>query len=231
LSPSISAIVRTRLAHTDIDAAPIAGPCFILGSAPGAAGLPGSGGPWTLITVNASQVIAEAWGVSTPDITVMSDQMLGTSPANLAAKEALQGRGCGTLVLITRKYTLDDSIQRLRDIGYGWKRLAPIDHWQRSKIVWRVTGEYLAAGSGGEKVSTGFFAIFLARHLGGAPIVADGFSLSKHGHGYNQFAHHREHIETDTSALAAMHRLSGIYACGPDFAEESGLPAYGSAGR
>lgn len=236
----ISAIARTHLARLDFDITRPRKPCFVLGSAPGSVGPPGGADQWTVICVNASQVIAESWGVSVPDITVMSEGVLGNKPENIAARQALEGRACRTLVLVKRRrsplksvtswltsrFTAADLAQHLAAIGYGWERLVVMSHWQRSRLAWEATGAYLAAGYKEEKISTGFFAMFLAHHLDGAPIVIDGFSLSQHGHGYDDRGYRRQHIDMDRKALAALRKLSHLYTANPAIAAEAGIPLY-----
>jgi len=223
-------IFRTNIANTEINIPPIHGPCLVLGSAPCPEMPAGFDRTWVFMTVNASQSSVRSRDAQ-PDLTVMSDCMLADSPANMAAKDAIRNNKTGRLILIERGITIADAKKTLQALNYSCDELMVMDHWQRSRVTHRVLGEYVAAGCGGQKISTGVFAALLAYFLGADPVVLSGFSFSMDGHAYNTFRHKRNHIIVDQAALS-LARKKGLpfYAAENRFSLESGLPEWKGRG-
>ena len=201
------------------------GPCFVLGSAPNPAIPEGFGERWQFWTVNASQAGVDSQPLGDPDVTVMSAQMLGDRPANVAGKTALKGRRTGRLIVIERGFNADQIVEILRNIGYSIGQLHFISHFQRAVLVRKLLKADLAYGSGEQKVSTGVFAILLALRQGLSPVVIGGLSLSRGGHSYNQLSHKREHVDVDARALALLRRFP-VFTTDKQLAKDSGIPLW-----
>lgn len=201
------------------------GPCFVLGSAPNPLVPEGFGEQWQFWTVNASQAGVDALSLGDPDVTVMSAQMLGDRPANVAGKAALKGRRTGQLIVIERGFDAAQIVGILRDIGYAIGKLYFISHFQRAVLVRKLLKADLAYGSGEQKVSTGVFAILLALRQGLSPVVVGGLSLSSGGHSYNQLSHKREHVDVDARALALIRQFP-VFTTNEQFSRDSGVPLW-----
>lgn len=209
----------------------VSGPCLVLGSAPEPRLPDGFDESWTLVTVNASQAGLKQLGCDrVPDLTVMSGQMLGRKPANLAGQEAIRGQRTRHLILIERgALDRDESVAVLARHRFSYDQITTITSDERSKIVLEVLKKPLALGDGNEKVSTGMFAALLACYLGARPIVLAGFSLEQAGHSYDDRGLHREHVEYDHVALSYIgHRGLPFFAVDERFAKQSGRPQWGS---
>lgn len=202
------------------------GPCFILGSAPRAVPPGNEFCSWTYLTVNASQLGGECTG-RTPDITLMSGQMLGVSPVNVEAKRAISGKKTGNLWLIERGVLLSDAIDILENLKYKYENIVSISHFHRACIVYDVLGEDLGSGPGEEKLSTGIFASLLALNQGAKKVVLSGFSLTEAGHSYNDAGHKRCHVDVDRVVLSLIVKKKlPIYSLTQCFSDESGLPLW-----
>jgi hypothetical protein len=219
-------VFRTNIASTKIKIQPIHGPCLLLGSAPNPSVPVGFDKGWVLITVNASQTSVKSWNVQ-PNLTVTSDYMLGDTPANIAAKEAIRNNKTGRLILIERKRSVAETKKILQILNYQYDELIAIDHWERSRIAHRILGKYVATGSGEEIISTGVFAALMAYFLGADPVVLSGFSFSINGHAYNTYKHKRSHVSVDRAALSlAREKRLPFYTANNKFSLESGLPEW-----
>jgi len=231
--PSLLDRLRARLTvcYPVLDATN--GPCLVLGSAPDPVRPVGYGAHWTFVSVNAAQSGAAKVGVKRiPDLTVMSGQLLGKKPENLAGQDALRDASTTQLLLIERGVRAREARPALRELNYRYGALRTMDHWQRAGLTYRLLGEHLATGSGEEKISTGVFAVLVAASLGYGPIVMCGFSLSSDGHSYNPLGHRRQHREVDTRALRMLaQRQHAVFSSDPAFAASSGLPLWDGSHR
>ena len=141
----------------------IHGNCIVLGSAPTTPFLPeGFNEKWSMITVNASSVIARRLGIVKPDYTVMSGRMLHDKPANREAQAAIKDGCTKRLILIERGDVYSEKAEEiLNEINFAFDEYYPITHRQRAKITHTVTGKNLAFHGGNRKISTGLFAVCL----------------------------------------------------------------------
>lgn len=202
-----------------------AGPCFLLGSAPDPVVPEGFDQSWQFWTVNAAQAGVDGLQLGDPDVTVMSAQMLGDRPANLAGKAALKGRRSGQLFVIERGFRADQIVNILHEIDYSIGQLHFISHFQRAVLVRKLLKADLAYGNGEQKISTGVFAILLALRQGLGPVVVGGLSLSSAGHSYNQLSHKREHVDIDARALALIRKFP-VFTTNEQFSKDSGIPLW-----
>src|SRR5690606_37269369 len=124
--------LRTQFARPNRNLPRIKSRCFVLGLAPDAVAPDSFDETWSLVTVNASQAALNQIGCNRiPDITVMSGQMLGAKPANVAAQEAIRGLSTRHLVVIERSMSKAEVERRLAELGYSYWAVTHIDHWQR----------------------------------------------------------------------------------------------------
>ena len=196
------------------------GPVLVLGSAPGAIP-PADLERRRLLTVNASQVIAEGWGRPRPDLTLFGTTVLGLRPSNRAAQQVLGRRGTGCLVRMTDGSTTlihDFNLWRMR---YMADRVVPLDIAARRDLLAGVVGEAVADRL---KPSNGVYLTALAIALGATDIVMAGFSLTAAGHAYNDANHPRNHVDADREVLLALVALGvSVATTSGAFADASGL--------
>jgi hypothetical protein len=141
--PSLFDRLRARLAviHPVLDATN--GPCLVLGSAPDPILPVGYGAHWTFVSVNAAQAGAARAGIDRiPDLTVMSGQMLGKKPENLAGQKALRDARTTQLLLVERGVSAREARPALRALNYQYGALRTMDHWQRAGLTYRLLGEH-----------------------------------------------------------------------------------------
>ena len=198
------------------------GPVLVLGSAPGAIPPPDLENR-RLLTVNASQVIAEGWGRQRPDMTLFGTTVLGLRPANRAAQQVLKRRGTGCLVRMTDGSTTLIHDFNLWRMQYMADRVVPLDIAARRGLLANLVGDAIAQRY---KPSNGVYLAALALALGATDIVMVGFSLTSAGHAYNSANHPRNHVDADREVLLALVAAGvPITTTSREFAETSGLRA------
>lgn len=220
--------LRTRRALPDLGFS-LSGPALVLGAGPGARKPHGYGADWTLVTANAAQVSAEALGLPEPDIAVMHRGVfVGIDPADDYKRELLSGRGARHLVVPIWPGPVERLAQGSARFSYRYETLDALDKWRLAHLVWRLCGVYVATSRGWQRrISTGIFAIFLARYLGAGPLVLSGFSLSASGHFYDSRGSFRHHVDEDARLIRlALDAGVPLFATEPDFASESGVPLW-----
>lgn len=196
------------------------GPVLVLGSAPGAIP-PADLERRRLLTVNASQVIAEGWGRQRPEMTLFGTTVLGLRPANRAAQQVLKRRGTGCLVRMTDGSTTVIHDFNLWRMQYIADRVVPLDIAARRGLLANLVGDAIAQRY---KPSNGVYLAALALALGATDIVMAGFSLTSAGHAYNSANHPRNHVDADREVLLALVAAGlSITTTSQDFAADSGL--------
>jgi hypothetical protein len=199
----------------------VEGPAFVLGSAPDPVPLRDTSGKWTLATVNGSQTIAAAWGLQ-PEITLFGFSFVHTTAANAETRKVLSGKGTRQLLCIGARKHYFHYRRLTREMGYTYDRLTMISTEDRTGITEQVTG---VGGEETGKASNGIFLALLCLHLGASQVVMGGFSLTQHGHAYNDKGLPREHIDADRTVLARSLKAGlRIATNDPRFSAESGLP-------
>jgi len=210
----------------------INGNCFVLGSAPGSPLLPdGFNEDWSVITVNASSVIAMQLGIMKPDYTVMSGRMLHEKPANREAKSVIKD-GCTKRLILIERGAVDrgQAQEILNEINFNFDEYYPITHMQRAKITYKTTGRNLSFYAGKRKISTGLFAVVLAFHLSAKKVILSGFSLSQDGHYYSNTNLARAHRDMDRYLLNRLiDKGFPVYAADKKAQAEMNLPLWKDA--
>jgi hypothetical protein len=199
----------------------IEGPAFVLGSAPNPVPPRDRSRKWTLATVNGSQVVAAAWGLE-PEITLFGLSFVHTTPANAETRKVLSGKRTRQLLCIGARKHYFHYRRVTRQLGYGYDRLTTITPKDRADITRSVIG---VSNDETGRASNGIFLAILCLHLGASEVVMGGFSLTQHGHAYNDKGHFREHIDADRAVLARAAKAGlRIATNDPRFSAESGLP-------
>ena len=206
----------------------VTGPALVMGAAPNFRLPQGHDADWGLVTVNASQLLAETFGLPVPDIAVLRRGILvGQDEQDFYKRDLLKGRQAKHLIIPIWPDVEDKLIAGCRTFDYRYGTLQALTRWQLANIVWRLSGKYHVSRGWHRKISTGAFAIMLARFAGFAPVVVSGFSLSQAGHGYDTRNAFRYHADEDADLLRrVVKRGEPIYAEDRDFAAESGLPLW-----
>ncbi|CDX32307.1 Membrane-anchored protein [Mesorhizobium sp. SOD10] len=206
----------------------VMGPALVMGSAPNFRLPKGYDADWALVTVNASQLLAETFGLRVPDLAVIRRGILVDSgDQDFYKRDLLKGRQAKHLIIPVWTDVEDKLKAGCRTFNYRYDTLQALTKWQLANIVWRLSGKYHVSRGWYRKISTGVFAIMLARFAGFAPVVVSGFSLSQAGHGYDTRNAFRYHADEDADLLRrVVRRGEPIYAEDRDFAAESGLPLW-----
>jgi hypothetical protein len=206
----------------------VTGPALVMGSAPNFRLPQGHDANWVLVTVNASQLLAERFGLPVPDIAVIRRGILvDASEQDFYKRDLLKGRQAKHLIIPVWPDHEDKLKAGCRSFDYRYDTLQALTKWQLATIVRTLSGKYPVGRGWHRKISTGAFAIVLARFAGFSPIVVSGFSLSQGGHGYDSRNAFRYHADEDADLLRRMARRGEpIYAEDSAFAAESGLPLW-----
>lgn len=218
-----------NLANVRLAVPRIAGPAFVLGSAPEPQ-LPRAYSPaWSLVTVNASQVVGEKMGLPPPALTLIRPGILvGNLDSDRYKRQLLAGKRTRVLVVPSHRQR-GASLERGCDtFDYRFDSLVVLNDWQIAKIENRMCAIYLSALGGWENsCSTGVQAIMMACFLGANPVVVSGVSLSAAGHAYDDRNAPRYHVSGDARVLeAARARALPIFTTDQSFASETGLPVW-----
>ena len=199
------------------------GPVFVLGSAPDPVPLRDRSRKWTLATVNGSQTVAAAWGLR-PELTLFGLSFVHTTPANAEARKVLSGKGTHQLLCIGARKHYFHYKRLTRELGYTYDRLTIMTPKDRADITRRLIG---VSDDETGRASNGIFLALLCLYLGAPQVVMGGFSLTQHGHAYNDKGLRREHIDADRAVLAlALKAGLRIATNDPRFSAESGLPLF-----
>ncbi len=203
-------------------------PTLVFGSAPRSTLPPGWRIDDPLVTINASQVPAEALGLPEPTLTVLSADTLGELESNREAQRVLAGRRTRNLLVVAHPAEWAERGPGLKAMGYSAARLYRVTPRFRSRVVRAATGDDAGRGDAEHvKVSNGVYAICQALALGAPEVVVAGFSLTSGGHAYNALEHKRLHVGPDGRAFAALaERAPNVYAASELLAAELGLPAW-----
>ncbi|QKD00330.1 hypothetical protein [Mesorhizobium loti] len=227
---SLRRIIKTFSASLDLGLPAITGDVLVVGSAPGSRPPSGALDGFTLMTVNASQVLAESWGFGVPDFTIIRPQIVNDRHESIKAREVLADRS--TKIAIVAGWKEDRSAFEtiLREMGYGWQALALVTEWQKHRVMFQTARVPSAFEIGKLNISNGVLGAGLSLFLGASRVVMAGVSLSKDGHAYDEHITKRLHIDDDRRVLNALSKRTGkVFAAEPALAGECGIPLWPSA--
>lgn len=213
--------ILEKLAPTPGDLPRIEGPVFLLGSAPNPTPIKGPREHWTLVTVNGSQCIAAPWGMQ-PTMTLFGLSFVQTTRANREARKVLIGRSTKQLLCVGAPHHYFHYKFVTWKLRYKYEHMTILTPPEREKITIAMIG---AGKEVTGKASNGVFLALLCLYLGASKVVMSGFSLTTHGHAYNQRGLPRKHIDADAAVLSAALKAGlQIFTNDQGFAGESGLP-------
>lgn len=225
---SLRRIIKTFSASLDLGLPAITGDALVVGSAPGSRPPSGALDGFTLMTVNASQVLTESWGFGVPDFTIMRPQIGDDRPEDIKAREVLADRSTKTAIVVDWRESRSAFEAILREMGYGWQALTLLTEWQRQRVMFQTAHATSALEVGKLNISNGILGAGLSLFLGAARVVIAGVSFSKGGHAYDD-AHitRRLHIDDDRRILNALSKRTGkVFAAEPALAGECGIPLW-----
>jgi hypothetical protein len=206
------------------------GPTLVVGSAPEPHRPVGLNHDWSVVTVNASQITSDDFGLKKPDLTVFRDDICGSGTHQNAVWAALRGKQ--TTHVIANMGSSDDAgiAAFMATQNYRAEHVTELNRHVRGAIIADVSGRYYVKVTAG--VSNGIFATLLALKLGASPVVMSGFSFTPGWYFAPGIPGARGHIPADkVICRAIVERGLPVFAADPAFAENSGLPLWtGSAG-
>ncbi|MDB5587589.1 MAG: hypothetical protein JWP26_2559 [Devosia sp.] len=209
----------------------ITGPAVVVGSAPNPHPPKGLNDNWFVISVNASQVTAEQFGLPRPDLSILRDNIFFRGnvfvPTEIhdALWAALRGRQTAHAVAIMGSSEDKGATAQLAIHDYRADSVTELDRHVRGAVIMEMTGLSHVGLSAG--ISNGIFAALLAVKLGANPVVMSGFSFTPGWHFAKDVAVPRGHVQPDRAVLKAMvDRGYPVFASDPDFAKNSGLPLW-----
>ncbi|WP_375452026.1 hypothetical protein [uncultured Devosia sp.] len=209
----------------------ITGPAIVVGSAPNPHPPKGLDDTWFVISVNASQVTAEQFGLPRPNLTILRDNIFFRGNVSVPTEihdalwAALRGRQTAHAVAIMGSSEDKGATAQLAIHDYRADRVTELDRHVRGAIIVEMSGLSLVGLSAG--ISNGIFAALLALKQGANPVVMSGFSFAPGWHFAKDVAVPRGHVLPDRAVCKAIvERKLPVFAADPDFARASGLPLW-----
>jgi hypothetical protein len=201
------------------------GPTLVVGSAPNPTRPAGLDDSWFRISVNASQLVSDDFGLPPPNLTVFRDGIGVMGLHSEKVWKSLKGRS-GEHVLAIMGSNEDHGLVQpmMREHDYEAGGVTELSRHVRGAVVLEMTGRDLVSLSSHMGVSNGLFAALLAVKLGGNPVVMSGFSFQGGWYFAPEFASKREHVSGDSIACQAIvERNLPVYTSDPKFSEDSGI--------
>jgi hypothetical protein len=211
---------------------PFTGPVVVVGSAPVSHQPAGFDETYRIISVNASQVVIDAWGIPAPDVTLMGyNEIIGTATSAAEARRVLGGRRTGALYVLAWRHGLDRLKTGLKAFDYDCRDLHTVDRYERIALMHKVGGILNLELNAETKCSNGLIAVLFALHNGAKAVIITGINPHSAGHAYNGINLVRKHVQMDSEMLKRLVGLGcPIYTADPEVSENVGLPIWkGSA--
>lgn len=207
---------------------PFAGPVVVVGSAPQSHKPIGLDETYRIISVNASQLALQAWGVDAPDITLMGyNEIEGTNTSAVDVRRVLAGKRTGSLYVLAWRHGRERLEAGLKAIGYSSDESHIVDRYQRIALLHKVSGRLNLELDAETKCSNGVVAVIFALYNGATAVIISGINPHSAGHVYNGVNLARKHVRMDAKTLARLVRLGyPIYTADPQVATEIGLPLW-----
>lgn len=186
------------------------GPVVILGSAPVGTIPIGFDGSYKVLTVNASQVRLDDWGLDKPTATFIHFYNIdGKSDKARGDRKQLEGRSTGDLHVLRWKRSLDELKQGIAAFGYSYDRLHMPSKLHRMALHLSVMKYINNEDSNEVKFSNGITALFYALRSGAPAVILSGINPVSTGHFYDQEGRGRLHGNTDLRILNEL-RARGL---------------------
>ncbi len=206
----------------------INGPALVVGSAPNPMRPEGVDANWFRISVNASQLVLNHFGLPEPHLTIFQPKIKFNDQNRQAYWRALAGCGTGHLLFMVNGKNDGSIAPFLASRGYRAPRISNVREVTKTAVIADITGRYLLSPFVGQRsVSNGIFAAMLALKLGARPVVMSGFSMEDGYFHADQLPAKRNHVAPDLLACkTAAKRNWPLYASDPAFAAVTGLPLW-----
>ncbi|MGG7576453.1 membrane-anchored protein [Rhizobium sp. Nf11,1] len=216
-----------------ITPAPFNGPVVVLGSAPTSHKPLGLDATYRIISVNASQLALQSWGIEAPDITLMGyNEIEGTNQSAIETRRVLGGKRTGSLYVLAWRHGRERLQAGLEAFGYRCTEAHIIDRYQRIALLHKVSGQLNLELDADTKCSNGIIAVLFALYNGATAVILSGINPNSTGHVYNHANLERKHVRTDSETLVRLVRLGyPIYTADPQVAENVGLPLWQGNGQ
>jgi hypothetical protein len=209
------------------------GPTLVVGSAPNPTRPVGLDESWFRVSVNASQLVSDDFGLPPPDLTVFRDGIGVIGLHSEKVWKSLTGRSTSHVLAIMGSADDRGLVHgTMRDHDYAAGGVTELSRHVRGAVILELTGRYLVSLSSHMGLSNGLFAALLAVKLGGNPVVMSGFSFQGGWYFDPGFASKREHVSGDAIACKAIvERGLPVFTSDAKFSEDSGIPLWtGKAG-
>ncbi|MDK4731557.1 membrane-anchored protein [Rhizobium sp. CNPSo 3490] len=231
ISRRIKYLLRNPTPPTTI--APFAGPVVVLGSAPTSHKPLGLDSTYRIISVNASQLALQSWGIDAPDITLMGyNEIEGTNKSAVETRRVLGGKRTGSLYVLAWRHGRERLQAGLEEFGYRCTEAHIIDRYQRIALLHQVSGQLNLELDADTKCSNGVIAVLFALYNGATAVILSGINPNSTGHVYNSANLERKHVRMDSEMLARLVRLGyPIYTADPQVAENVSLPLWQGNGQ
>jgi hypothetical protein len=202
----------------------------VVGSAPKSQQPDGFDGTYRVVTVNASQVNIQAWGV-VPDVTLIQyNQIEGQTTNAREVRRVLSGQRTGVLIVLLWRHELQRLKDGLAGIGYSFQFLRLMSRYERIALVHKVTGALNLELDSSSKYSNGVIATLLALNSGAKAVILTGINPMSSGHAYNSIGLPRLHASKDLDILRRLNRLGlPVFTADPAVAATTGLPIWTGA--
>jgi hypothetical protein len=212
---------------------PFNGPVLVVGSAPISNKPADFDASFRVITINGSQARTAAWGVSTPDVTLVQfNQIEGTTTNAVHVRRVLTGQKTGRLyVLLWRKEQRQRLIDGLKAFDYQYAELEIVDKYERMALLDKVVGLKSCELNADSKCSNGVNAVLFALYNGATAVIITGINPASGGHSYNQENLARQHVQMDKQVLQTLLRQGyPLYTTDPAVSDSVGIPLWTGIG-
>lgn len=208
------------------------GPVVVVGSAPTATKPAGLDPSYRVISVNGSQSVCAAWGISVPDITfMMFNQVEGTTTNAKEVRRVLSGRHTKSLyVLLWRRKEIVRLRKGLAAFSYGYDALTIVDRYERMALLDKVAGLSSLELDAESKCSNGLNAVLFALYHGASAVIISGINPNSAGHSYNTVGLKRLHMGMDRMLIERLLKTGKpLFTADADVADSLGIPLWHGA--
>ncbi|MDI7862213.1 membrane-anchored protein [Rhizobiaceae bacterium n13] len=204
----------------------------IVGSAPVSTKPEGLDDSFRVLTINASQVVAQGWGIEQPDVTLMQfNQIEGTNTNAVEVRRVLSHQRTGLLYMLLWRHGLDRLKAGLEAFDYRYEDLRLIDRYERVELIRQVTGVLNFELEAESKWSNGIIGTVLAIHSGAKNVILTGINPNSSGHIYNNENLNRLHASKDLEMLLRLRDMQcPIFTADEIVARDTGLPLWRNQG-
>lgn len=207
---------------------PFRGPVLVVGSAPVSNKPADFDETFRVITINGSQVVTKAWGIETPDVTLVQfNQIEGTNTNAVEVRRVLNGERTKMLYVLLWRKELQRLEEGLKAFNYRYDRLEIVDRYKRMALLDRVGGVKCSELGADDKCSNGINAVLFALYNGATELIITGINPDSGGHVYNQENLARLHVRKDREILERLlERGYPIFTADPVVSQSVGLPLW-----